>query len=173
MKYTVMALTMLIAGSLRADWCQWEDQPPSGYQFVCYPEYEQVMTQMPNWSLYNVGDIVWVRNSLNEPNSPETPTADRWYVFECPDNWCYNQSAGSSPSSEVPHGGYMVRENGTITPVSCYPLFGYGSLQTIPSDGSYVTRTLTRCANNLEIESCTRTVSGGDAAQHPEVLPCQ
>jgi hypothetical protein len=80
----VVALVALVSASpLRADWCRWEDSPPSGYVFVCYPEYYTIMTTQPDWTLYADGDVVYVRLTFTPPS---TWAETGWFVKPASDS---------------------------------------------------------------------------------------
>ena len=104
-RIALLAICLMLAAPLLADWCQWEqDDPasqlpfPAGWTYRCYPEYNVTMSTQPDWSLYQSCDLVWIDTEIVNG----TLVAVRWYAYT------HGDPAGMSPPSCCVSGPYCV-----------------------------------------------------------------
>jgi hypothetical protein len=154
----LLLLSSFLAVPALADSCQWQDDPPYNYVFVCYPTYGYPMYQQPDYSLYSIGTIWWFHKTSGN--------IDTWYATD----------TGETPAC-CPDGPNIQQNTGQIIPRDlCQYLFA------LFGDHSEVTRY--RCVNTSsgyqstwQITYCDRDVycpnpNNCQAQNSPTTLPC-
>jgi len=159
MRYTTLVLlSLLLALSASGDSCQWQDDPPYNYVFVCYPTYGVAMYSQPDYSLYAVGTIFWLHKTSG--------VEDIWYATDIP---------GPAPSC-CSVGPYILQNTGGLVPQSIC-----NAQHALFADWSEVNRT--RCFDTSSgnqstwtMTSCNRTVycpnQNNCQARNSSTLPC-